>query len=191
MIGTYVMGAGNPHRRHHDQGAGAGTWQTRTARFWVYAVDPRTGRTQGRRRRSTATVPTAMGSARASISPVQRLPACRCLCRLRRAVPTAGQQPPRVTHVACFAHARRNSSRSSTRRSRRSPKRRCAASPGSMRSKPRSPGKPAEIRLAAAQSTSQRLLDAFKTWADEQRRRVSGKTALGKAFDTRLAAGRH
>ncbi len=32
------------------------------------------------------------------------------------------------------------------------------------------------------------MLDAFKTWADEQRRRVSAKTALGKAF--RYALGR-
>ena len=43
-------------------------------------------------------------------------------------------------------------------------------------------GKPAEIRLAARQTASQPLLDQFKTWADRQRRRVSGKTALGKAF---------
>jgi transposase len=43
-------------------------------------------------------------------------------------------------------------------------------------------GKPAEIRLAARRTASQPLLDEFKAWADRQRRRISGKTALGKAF---------
>ena len=47
-------------------------------------------------------------------------------------------------------------------------------------------GKSAEIRLAARLARSQPLLDAFKTWADAQRRRVSGKTALGKAFNYAL-----
>ena len=47
-------------------------------------------------------------------------------------------------------------------------------------------GKSTEIRLAARLTRSQPLLDAFKTRADAQRRRVSGKTALGKAFNYAL-----
>jgi len=43
-------------------------------------------------------------------------------------------------------------------------------------------GKSAVILLATRIERSQPLLNAFKTWADAQRRRVSGKTALGKAF---------
>jgi hypothetical protein len=48
-------------------------------------------------------------------------------------------------------------------------------------------GKPAGVRLAARQEHSRKLLEAFKAWAEEQRRRLSGKTALGKAFQYALA----
>ena len=43
-------------------------------------------------------------------------------------------------------------------------------------------GQPAEIRLAARKTASQRLPDEFRAWADRQRRRVSSKTALAATF---------
>ena len=44
-----------------------------------------------------------------------------------------------------------------------------------------------DIRLAMRRDRSQPLLDTFHVWAKEQRRRVSGKTALGRAFNYTLA----
>ena len=40
--------------------------------------------------------------------------------------------------------------------------------------------------MAARRARSQPLLDKFQTWANAQRRRVSGKTALGRAFNYAL-----
>jgi transposase len=93
-----------------------------------------------------------------------------------------------VTHVACFAHARRKffevydatKSPIAEEAIRRIAK--------LYEIEAEITGKSAEIRLAARHTNSQPLLNAFKTWADEQRRRVSSKTALGKAF--RCALGR-
>ncbi len=48
-------------------------------------------------------------------------------------------------------------------------------------------GKSADIRLATRGDRSQPLLDTFHVWAKEQRRRVSGKTAMGRAFNYTLA----
>jgi transposase len=87
-----------------------------------------------------------------------------------------------VTHVACFAHARRKYFE--VYDTTKSPiaeeaVRRIAAL---YEIEAAIAGKSAEARLAARRTDSQPLLDAFKTWADQQRRRVSSKTALGKAF---------
>jgi len=48
-------------------------------------------------------------------------------------------------------------------------------------------GKSADIRLATRRDRGQPLLDIFHVWAKEQRRRISGKTALGRAFNYALA----
>jgi hypothetical protein len=93
-----------------------------------------------------------------------------------------------VTHVACFAHARRKFFEvyDATKSPIAEEAIRRIAKLHEIEAEIN--GKSADIRLAARQTSSQPLLDAFKTWADEQRRRVSAKTALGKAF--RYALGR-
>ena len=48
-------------------------------------------------------------------------------------------------------------------------------------------GKPAVQRQVERQARSKLLLDAFHTWAIAQRRRLSGKTPLGKAFQYSLS----
>ena len=93
-----------------------------------------------------------------------------------------GNEPPRVTHVACFAHARRKFFEvyEATKSPIAEEAVRRIASLYEIEAE--ITGKAAELRQAARQAHSQPLLDAFKTWADEQLRRISGKTALGKAF---------
>ena len=48
-------------------------------------------------------------------------------------------------------------------------------------------GKSADLRLAQRQTQSVPLLDALKTWYAEQRRRLSTKSALGKALQYALS----
>jgi hypothetical protein len=48
-------------------------------------------------------------------------------------------------------------------------------------------GKPVDQRLAVRQQQSKPLLDAFNDWAIAQRRRLSGKMPLGKAFQYSLS----
>ena len=98
----------------------------------------------------------------------------------------SGHQPPRVTHVACLAHARRKFF--DVWEATKSPiaKEAVRRIVALYEIEAEITGKSAEIRLAARRARSQPLLDAFKTWADAQRRRVSGKTALGKAFNYAL-----
>ena len=48
-------------------------------------------------------------------------------------------------------------------------------------------GKPAEQRWRERQARSKPLLDAFREWAEGQRRRLSAKAPLGKAFQYALS----
>ena len=86
-----------------------GTGKTRLARFWCYAIDPRPY-VQGPaiRRCFIATAPTARASDREVIlrdlSGYLHADAFAGYEALYRA---NGNQPPRITHVACMAHARR------------------------------------------------------------------------------------
>ena len=160
-----------------------GHGQTRTARFWVYAVDPRTwagieppaafyryspDRDGERPREHLAGFSGFLhADAYAGYGPLYR---------------ASGNQPPRVTHVACFAHARRKFFEvfAATKSPIAEEAVRLIARLYEVETE--ITGKPIEIRLAARRTASQPLLDEFKTWADRQRRRISGKTALGKAF---------
>jgi transposase len=163
--------------------------KTRTARFWVYAADPRSWSGVGPPAAFYRYSPDRDGERPrehlARFSGFLHADAYAGYSALYR---PQGNQPPRVTHVACFAHARRKffevydatKSPIAEEAIRRIAK--LYEIEGEIT------GKSAEIRLAARQTGSLPLLDAFKTWADEQRRRVSGKTALGKAF--RYALGR-
>jgi transposase len=100
---------------------------------------------------------------------------------------SSGQTPPRVTHVACFAHARRKFFE--VWEATKSPIAEAAVRRIAKLYEIEAEivGKPAEIRLATRRDRSQPLLDAFHVWANEQRRNVSGKTALGRAFNYSLA----
>jgi hypothetical protein len=94
----------------------------------------------------------------------------------------SGNQPPLVTHVACFAHARRKFFEVLAATKSPIAEEAVHRIARLYEVEAEITGKPAEIRLAARRTASQPLLDEFKTWADRQRRRLSSKTALGKAF---------
>ena len=90
-----------------------------------------------------------------------------------------------MTHVACFAHARRKFF--DVWEATKSPiaeeaVRRIAKL---YEIEADIVGRAADVRLATRRTDSQPLLDEFHNWANAQRRRVSGKTALGRALQLR------
>jgi transposase len=190
LIGNYVIGLPVIHTDDTTiKVLAPGHGKTRTARFWVYAADPRSWSGVGPPAAFYRYSPDRDGERPrehlARFSGFLHADAYAGYDKLYR---SQGNQPPRVTHVACFAHARRKffevydatKSPIAEEAIRRIAK--------LYEIEAEITGKSAEIRLAARQASSQPLLDAFKTWADGQRRRISGKTALGKAF--RYALGR-
>lgn len=184
LIGNYVMGLPVIHTDDTTiRVLAPGHGKTRTARFWVYAADPRSWSGVGPPAAFYRYSPDRDGERPrehlARFSGFLHADAYAGYGALYR---SQGNQPPRVTHVACFAHARRKffevydatKSPIAEEAIRRIAK--------LYEIEAEISGKSAEIRLAARQTSSQPLLDAFKTWANEQCRRVSGKTALGKAL---------
>ena len=93
-----------------------------------------------------------------------------------------GNQPPRITQVACMAHARRkifevfeaNKSPIAEEALRRIQELYVIEAEIN--------GRSADQRRAERQKHSKPLLDALHDWLREQRRRLSGKAPLGKAF---------
>jgi transposase len=183
-IGQYVMGLPVIHTDDTTiKVLAPGLGKTRTARIWVYAADPRIWAAPGSPAAFYRYSPDRNGERPrehlAGFSGFLHADAYAGYGSLYR---IRGNQPPRVTHVACFAHARRKYFE--VYDTTKSPiaeeaVRRIAAL---YEIEADIAGKSAETRLAARGTNSQPLLDAFKTWADQQRRRVSSKTALGKAF---------
>jgi transposase len=93
---------------------------------------------------------------------------------------------PRVTHVACMAHARRHFF--DVFEATKSP----VAAEALRRIgqlyeiEAGITGKPAEHRLAERQTRAVPLLDALKAWLEAERKRLSTKSALGKAIQYSL-----
>jgi transposase len=89
---------------------------------------------------------------------------------------------PKVTHVACMAHARRHLF--DVYEDTKSP----IAEEGLRKIQEiyaievEINGKPADVRLAERKARAVPLLDAFKTWAEDQRRRLSSKIGVSKAL---------
>jgi transposase len=188
LIGQYVMGLAVIHTDDTTiKVLAPGRGKTRTGRFWVYAADPRmwagTGPPAAFYRYSPDRDGERPRNHLAGFSGFLHADAYAGYDALYR---SSGQMAPRVTHVACFAHARRKFfevwqatkspiAEEAVRRIAKLYEIEAAIT-----------GKPADIRLATRLEHSRPLLDAFKIWADAQRRRVSGKTALGKAFNYAL-----
>ena len=160
-----------------------GTGKTRLSRFWVYAVDPRpyagsappaafyrySADRKGERPREHL----------AGFSGVMHADAFAGYDALYRSTPG---QPPRILHAACWAHARRKLFE--VHESTKSPiaeeaLRRIQAL---YQIEADITGRSAADRQAERRARSKPLLDDLKTWMEAQRRRASGKMALGKAL---------
>jgi transposase len=188
MIGKYVMGLPVLHTDDTTiRVLAPGLGKTRIARFWVYAADPRVWADGGPPAAFYRYSPDRDGERPrehlAGFSGFLHADAYSGYDALYRA---SGRQPPRVTHVACFAHARRKFFEvfDTTKSPIAEEAVRRIAELYAIEDA--ITGKPAAVRLEARRTHSQPLLDAFKAWADAQRRRVSGKTALGKALNYSL-----
>ena len=104
-----------------------------------------------------------------------------------------GGRPQRITHVACMAHARRQlfkvyettkSPIAEGEAAKRTNRRRIAelyAIEATIN------GQSPEQRRATRQAQSKPLLDALHDWMLQQRRRLSGKSTLGKALQYALS----
>ena len=98
-----------------------------------------------------------------------------------------GNQPPRIIHAACMAHARRkifevfDATKSPIAEEALRRIQELYAIEAEIK------GKPSDQRREERQKRSKPLLDALHDWMVAQRRRLSGKTPLGKAFQYALS----
>jgi transposase len=165
-----------------------GTGKTRLSRFWCYAADPRPHQGAGHPavcyRYSADRKGERPRSHLEGFSGYLHADAFAGYDALYR---SNGNQPPRIVHVACMAHARRKlfevfeTTKSPIAEEALRRIQELYAIEADIK------GRPADQRRAERQRRSKPLLDAFHTWAEAQRRRLSGKTPLGKALQYSLS----
>jgi hypothetical protein len=164
-----------------------GTGKTRLSRFWVYAVDPRAYVGPGPPAAFYCYSPDRKGERPrdhlAGFSGVMHADAFAGYDALYRPEPG---KPARIQHAACWAHARRKLFE--VHEATKSP----IAEEALRRIQAlyvieaEITGMQAAHRQAERQLRSKPLLATLNTWMQAQRRRVSGKTALGKALQYAL-----
>ncbi len=188
MIGSMVMAQPVLHTDDTPiRTLAPGTGKTRLARFWVYAVDPRAHAGPGPPAAFYRYSPDRKGERPrehlSGFAGVMHADAFAGYDALYRAGPG---QPAPLQHAACWAHARRKLFE--VHESTRSPiaeeaLRRIQAL---YQIEADIMGRSAAEREAERQARSKPLLEDLKTWMEAQRRRASGKTALGKALQYAL-----
>jgi transposase len=165
-----------------------GTGKTHLSRFWCYAVDPRPYQGPGH-----PAVFYRYSADRKGERPRGHLEGfsgylhADAFAGYNALYRPQGNQPPRIVHVACVAHARRKFFEVFQ----------ATGSPIAEEALQRIQAlylieadinaRPADQRRAIRQARSKPLLDAFHDWAKVQRRRLSGKAPLGKAFQYALS----
>ena len=164
-----------------------GNGKTRLSRFWCYAVDPRPYTGPGHPavfyRYSADRKGERPRGHLEGFSGYLHADAFAGYEALYRA---NGNQPPRIVHVACMAHARRkifevfDATKSPIAEEALRRIQELYAIEAQIN------GCSPEQRRAARQTRSKPLLDAFHDWLQAQRRRLSGKAPLGKAFQYAL-----
>jgi transposase len=165
-----------------------GTGKTRQARFWCYAVDPRPYKGAGHPAAYYRYSADRKGERpRLHLEGFSGYLHADAFAGYEALYRPQGNKPPRITHVACMAHARRKLFEVFEKTG--SP----IAEEGLRRIQELYAieadikGKPADLRRTVRQTRSQPLLDAFNAWAMAQRRRLSGKAPLGKALQYSLS----
>ena len=184
LIGTTVMAQPVLHTDDTPiRTLAPGTGKTKLARFWVYAVDPRShagpappaafyrysADRKGERPREHLS----------GFSGVMHADAFAGYDALYRAAPG---QPARIQHAACWAHARRKLFE--VHEATKSPIAEAALRriQALYQIEADITGRSVADREAERRARSKPLLEELKTWMEGQRRRASSKTALGKAL---------
>ncbi len=165
-----------------------GHGKTRQARFWVYAFDPRPWGGTGPPAALYRYSPDRKGERpRGHLAGFEGWLHADAYAGYDALTASKGGKPPRVAHVACMAHARRRLFE--VFEATQSP----IAEEGLRRIQELYAieaainGRPAERRRSEREARSKPLLDELHGWMEAQRRRLSGKSALGKALQYALS----
>jgi transposase len=184
LIGQYVMAqpllwTDDTPIRTLDPGAG----KTRLSRMWCYAFDPRAYAVRGPPavlyRYSADRKGERPRGHLAGFSGYLHADAYSGYNALYKPTSTA---PPAITHVACMAHARRKFFEVFDETGSPIAEQALHHIQALYAIEAEIVGHDAEQRWEIRQKRSAPLLQAMHSWCEEQRRRVSPKAALGKAF---------
>jgi len=165
-----------------------GRGKTRIGRFWVYAFDPRPWGGTGPPAALYCYSPDRKGERpREHLAGYAGWLHADAYAGYDALTAAKSGKPPRITHVACWAHARRELFKVyETTKS--------AIAEEALRRigelyaiETATNGQSPEQRRAARQAQSKPLLDALHAWMLQQRRRLSGKSTLGKALQYALS----
>ena len=165
-----------------------GHGKTRQARFWVYSFDPRPWNGPGPPAALYRYSPDRKGERpQGHLAGFEGWLHADAYAGYNALTAAKGSEPPRITHVACWAHARRRlfevfeATKSPIAEEGLKRIQALYAVEAAINGQP--PGQRRETR--EAQSKPQ--LDALHAWMLAQRRRLSGKSALGKALQYALS----
>jgi transposase len=165
-----------------------GRGKTRLGRFWVYAFDPRPWGGTGPPAALYCYSPDRKGERpREHLAGFAGWLHADAYAGYDALTAAKGSRPQRITHVACMAHARRRLF--DVYEATKSP----IAEEGLRRIaelyaiEATINGQSPEQRRATRQAQSKPLLDALHDWMLQQRRRLSGKSTLGKALQYALS----
>ncbi len=164
-----------------------GRGRTRQGRFWVYAFDPKPWDGTGPPAAFYRYSPDRKGERpQGHLAGFEGWLHADAYAGYDALTAAKGCTPARITHVACWAHARRRLFE--VHEATKSP----IAEEGLKRIQALYAieaainGQPPEQRREARQARSKPLLDALHDWMEAQRRRLSGRSALGKALQYAL-----
>jgi transposase len=165
-----------------------GHGRTRQARFWVYAFDPRPWGGTGPPAAFYRYSPDRKGERpRGHLAGFAGWLHADAYAGYHALTAPRGNKPPRINHVACWAHARRRLFE--VFEATKSP----IAEEGLRQIQALYAveaaiiGQPPEQRRKEREARSRPLLNALHAWMLAQRRRLSGKSTLGKALQYALS----
>ncbi len=165
-----------------------GNGKTRISRLWCYAVDPRPYAGPGHPAVFYRYTADRKGERpRGHLQNFTGYLHTDAFAGYRALYRENGNQPPQAIHVACFAHARRKIFEVFEKTKSPIAEEALRRIQELYAIEAEINGKPADQRRAERQQRSKPLLDAFLPWLKEQRRRLSGKSTLGKALQYSLS----
>jgi hypothetical protein len=164
-----------------------GRGRTRQGRFWVYAFDPGPWQGRGAPAAFYRYSPDRKGERpRGHLDDFEGWLHADGYTGYGALTRPRGNRPPQITHVACMAHARRKLFEvfEATRSPIAEEALQRIAALYAVEAEINC--KPAEQRFAVRQARGKPLLDDLHDWMLTQRRRLSGKSTLGKAMQYAL-----